>query len=280
MKYLFGFLFLYSFSLQAQNDLIFSQRLVDCEDKWIVLPQNKDSTYTYGFVYLDNMAGLTFHLGGSFKVEEGKFLAKEQPVTSMMKRRLAPNRTKVAILPKSRFKEINVDEYPEWLKVYKGADTASIARLYKLGFTYNQWSEPLKALYYLDRASKIDPKYRGLIYEYAFAYNASKQYDKAIAVLNEAFISNPNDCNLLKELMYAQMNLKQVEKAIETCKKAYQSCSQKNIKSEMLYNITYHYFTQKDKEQFKTWAEEAKKFLGPTDNAMKSIAKMETELGL
>lgn len=280
MKHIFFFLSLYCFNAQAQTDLAFTKRLIDCEDKWIALPMNKDSTYTYGFVYLDNMAGLTFHLGGTFRVDGNSFTAKEQPTTAMVKRRLVPNFTKVAIISKARFESLKVDEFPDWLKVYKGIDTASIERLYKLGFTFNQWNEPIKALYYLDRASKINPKHRGLGYEYAFAYNASKQYDKAIVVLDEALILSPNDCNLLKELMFAQMNLKQVDKAIETCKKAYQLCTQKNIKSEMLYNITYHYYIQKDKVQFKVWAEESKKFLGPTDNAMKSIAKMESEIGL
>ncbi len=280
MKHLFFFLCLYGFNVHAQTDLAYTKRLIDCEDKWIALPMNKDSTFTYGFVYLDNMAGLTFHLGGTFKLNGNSLIVKAQSTNAMMKQRLAPTALKVAIIPKERFESLKIDEFPDWLKIYKGADTASIARLYKLAVTHNQWNEPIKALSYLGRANKIDPKHKGIAYEYAFAYNASKQYDKAIIVLDDALILSPNDCDLLKELMYAQMNLKQIDKAIETCKKAYQLCTQKNIKSEMLYNITYHYFKQKDKVQFKLWAEESKKILGPADNAMKAITKMESEIGL
>ncbi|MGF1925821.1 MAG: tetratricopeptide repeat protein, partial [Bacteroidia bacterium] len=236
------------------------------------------STYTFGFVYLDNLAGLTFHLEGTFRRDANKFIVKKQPITNVVKQRLGPNDMKVAIIPKVRFEELKVDEFPEWLKTYKGNDTLSVARLYMLGVTYNQWRESNKALYYLDRASIKDPGYKGLSYEYAFAYNATKQYKKAIEVLDKAFVLNPNDCNLLKEQMFAQMNLKEVDKAIETCVKAFQSCPQRNVKSEMLYNICYHYFKQKNKREFKKWTDEARKFFSPSDEALKVIAKMEAEI--
>jgi tetratricopeptide (TPR) repeat protein len=276
MKYLFLLLPFLATNLKAQTILKFDQRLLDCENKWVVFQMNKDTTFNYGFTYLDLQAGLTFNYEGNFKItHEGAFVAKKL-TTSSIKYRITPNNVKVAIIPVNRFTELGITEFPEWLKIY-GTDTASIARLYKLGFVYNTWNECAKALTYLERAQKIDPAFKGLALELAFAYNALGLYDKTISVLQNATEINSNDYYLYKELSFAEMNLGQLEKASETCKKGISVCSDNMIKSEMAYNIAFQYYKVKDKINFKYWADETKKW-APGDRFRNDINVMEHSL--
>jgi len=79
-------------------------------------------------------------------------------------------------------------------------------------------------------------------------------------------------------LIYAQMNLKQIDKAIESSKSALEICKDKNIRSEILRNIVYHYFSKKDKEQFKIWADKAKVEMSGNTKALQVISEWETKL--
>ncbi|SEQ78641.1 hypothetical protein [Pedobacter rhizosphaerae] len=63
MRFLTALLLLYATTINAQNGFKFDQRMLDCENKWIVA--STDSSYAYGFVYLDNSAGLTLSVEGS-----------------------------------------------------------------------------------------------------------------------------------------------------------------------------------------------------------------------
>jgi hypothetical protein len=69
-KKLFYLLLLISLNLFSQNQLKFDKRNVQCEDKWVAFQMNKDSTYTFGFIYIDSQAGLTFNSEGQFKIEK------------------------------------------------------------------------------------------------------------------------------------------------------------------------------------------------------------------
>ena len=53
--------------INAQNNLIFNKRFIECEDKWVAFQMDKDTSHTYGFIYIDSEAGLTLNLEGSFK---------------------------------------------------------------------------------------------------------------------------------------------------------------------------------------------------------------------
>lgn len=278
MRYIFFFLLICSISVSAQIKLDFDKRFIECEDKWIALPMSKDSTFMYGFVYLDQTAGLTFHLEGTFKISNETFIVvNKQPIANRIIQRLSPNQVKVALIPPSKMNELQLNQEPDWLKIYK-RDSNSITSLFRLGSTFNAWKENTKALTYLDQVKKIDPNYKGLVYEEAFAYNALGAYDKAVEVITAGLKLNENDCSLYAELAYAQMNLKQVEKSIETCKKALVNCSDTNLKSQMMYNIVYHFYNIKDKAQFNIWSEEAKKLFGTNANILQTLEKWKAEL--
>jgi len=278
MRYLTYLFLFFTLSVNAQTDLKFDVRAIDAEDKWVALPMNKDSTYMYGFVYLDNSAGLTFHLEGSYKISnDGKILLKKQPTTEIFKQRLTPKYVSVAIIPEFMFNDLKVKQIPEWLKIYKETGNES-NRMFMLGVTHNAWNESEKALDYLIKVAEINSKQIGLNYELAFAYNALKQYDKAIIILNEALKTDSKNCQLYKELLYAQMNLKDIDKAMESSKAALEVCSDKNFRYQMLRDLLYYYFTKKDKEQFKVWADKAKVEMATVPGALQGIAKWEAEI--
>jgi len=274
VKYLLLLVFSYSMTM-AQTTLTFDKTFIECEDKWIAM-LNKDSSLTYGFVYIDTQAGLTLDVAGTFKIVDNVFIPSRRE-NSSMKVRIPLNNNKIAIIPSSRFKEMEVDTVPNWLKVYKEEKT-STARWFQLGFIYNLWDKCNQALIYLDKVKDADPNYKGLKFEYAFAYNALKQFDKALAVLNEAIKEDPKDCYLHKEIVYAQMNLKMPELAAASAKIGIEACDDNAIKGEMAYNISKQYYMLKDKEAFKKWELETKKWITSDHIWFKNLAIMNAEL--
>jgi tetratricopeptide (TPR) repeat protein len=233
-------------NLQAQLNLNFNKRYVECEDKWIVFNLNKDSTYKYGFIYIDASAGLTFNYEGSFKQNsEGKIIDIKKEETNL-KYRLEPNNVEVAIIPENLYKDLLIDTIPEWLQGYK-TDINTAKRQYKWGYMYNGWNECAKALPFLLRAKEIDPHYEGLAVEIAFSYNCLKEYSKAAEILESAIKINAEDAYINKELIYSLVLLN----------------------AENCVNIMQYFYMQKDKEKFMLWYDELKKW--PTEN--KEISK-------
>jgi tetratricopeptide (TPR) repeat protein len=276
MKYILTLLLLWSIGSKAQTELKFDRTLIDCEDKWVAFPMNKDSTYNFGFIYLDNMAGLTLNIEGTFKIDaKGNYDAKKI-TNSMIKHRIPPTRVLAALIPSTKFSELQIQETPDWLKGYKTNNT-DVDRLFRLGFVYNQWNMAEKALVNLEKVKAINPKYNGLIFEFAFAYNVLKQYDKAAVVLKQAITENPKDCLLYKELVYAQLNVKLTD-AEETYKDADKNCSDNSFKSEMAHNIAYHYYLLKNKQKFNYWAAEVTKNSKPEDQFAQKLKLMQAEM--
>ena len=250
---------------------------MESEDKWVAFQKDKDSGYVYGFTYIDEQAGLTLNYEGKFKItNEGVFVPEKLDSTSL-KVRLEPNQVLVAFIPETKFGELKIQAVPEWLRFYK-TDTNSVKRLYRWGFMYNAWDQSAKALTYLERGQKIDPKFKGLEFELAYAYNALQQYDKAIPVLKAALETSPTDCYLYKELSFAEAHNGQLEKASETCKKGIALCSDNSIKAEIAYNMAYQYYKAKDKLKFKYWADETKKWATNGDQFITNMNKMEADL--
>lgn len=275
MKYFLLIICFIVVKANAQYGLQFNKRFVESEDKWVAFSMSEDGSYPYGFIYIDAQAGLTFNYEGKFKISnDGKFVPGKRDSLSNIKIRLEPNNVKVAFIPESKFEELKISATPEWLKFYK-TDTASIQRLYRWGFLYNLWGECEKALTYLLRAQKIDPKFKGLEFELAYAYNDLQHYDKAIAILEGAIETSPNDCLLYKELSFAQVHHGDLDKAAETSRKGISICDDKAMKSEIAYNLAYQYYKAKDKTNFTYWANETKKWAGKEDQFVENIGKME-----
>jgi len=271
------FLTLLVTSLKAQTDLKFDNRFVKCEDRWVAFQMNKDSTYNFGFIYIDSQAGLTLNYEGTFIISEsGKFIPKRIDTTSI-KIRLKPNNVLVAFIPENRYEELKIQSIPEWLKYYKG-DTETVERLYHWGYMYNGWNECAKALTFLEKAQKLNPKFEGLEAELAFTYNCLSQFDKAILVLQNILETKPADAYVNKELIYAQMKSGQMDKAAESCTKAIKICTDKTYNAENCYNLLHNYYLRKDKTNFKLWLKETKKWASGNAEMTKSIKIMEEDL--
>jgi tetratricopeptide (TPR) repeat protein len=277
MKYILSFLILTFGITAAQSQLKFDKRFIDAEDRWVILAPNKDSSYGYGFVYLDVQAGLTLNLEGKFTIDkDGKFIP-EKIQNAMMKYRLQPTRTLVAFVPENKFNELSITAIPEWLHVYK-TDEQAPQRLYRLGFTYNAWNECDKALEYLEKLEKTDPSFKGLAVELSFSYNCLGKFDKAVEVLEKAVKSTADNCYLYKELTYAYQQKKDLNKAINAAESGIAHCEDKTMKAEIAYNMSYTYYTLKDKTSFSKWAQEARKWLTENDQLYKSLKQMEDAL--
>ena len=77
MKYSLLLVILFGIRLNAQTILNFDKRFVQSEDKWVAFEPEEDSSYAYGFIYIDEEAGLTLNYEGTFKISStGEFEAK------------------------------------------------------------------------------------------------------------------------------------------------------------------------------------------------------------
>jgi tetratricopeptide (TPR) repeat protein len=281
MKHSFVLFTLFSVQLFAQNVLKFDKRNVQCEDKWIAYQMDKDSTYIFGFIYIDSQAGLTFNYEGKFKIDNnGRFNRLESDVekeVGFMKVRLEPNRVAIAEIPESKFEELAIEKTPVWLSAYKKDDN-SVDRLYRWGYMYNGWNECEKALSFLEKADKIDPNFKGLQTELAFSYNALGRFEAAEKSLKKAISNNPKDCYTLKELAYTYTKLTNFEKVAETYTKMTKICTEENFVQETAYNLAYEYYRVKDKTKFKKWKTEAEKWSKSENQYTKNLKLMEKEL--
>lgn len=276
MKHLVLLFLLVAINSHAQTGLRFDKRFVECEDKWVVFRPDKDGTYSYGFIYIDEQAGLTHQVGGKFTIaKDGTYVRISQALDSTnIKVRLEPNQVRVALLPPAAYTSLKINATPEWLHFYK-TDTVSTKHLFRWGFLYNSWDESAKALTYLQRAQQIDPTFSGLAPELAYTYNALQQYDKAIAVALSGLQIFPNNCYTYKELSYAQLELGQLNDAATTYQKSVSLCTDKETKSEIAFNITGHYYRAKDRRNFDHWAKETKKWATQGDKFTTNLAGMQ-----
>lgn len=264
-------------SLKSQSLLRFDKRFVECEDKWVAFQMDKDSTYSYGFIYIDSQAGFTFNLEGSFKISQnGQFVPKKFN-DAQIKMRLQSNNVRVAFIPENKYEELQIYPVPDWLQYYK-KDTASVSRLYRWGYIYNEWGDCAKALTFLEKAYKMNPKLSGLEVELSFSYNCLEQYDKAIVILQNALETNPQDAYANKEYVYALSKSGQLDKAAESCKKALKVCSDKTYNGEMCYNLLQAYYLKNDKANFKLWLKKTQKLNSKDDFITNNIKIMEREI--
>ena len=198
-------------------------------------------------------AGLTLDYAGSFKIgNDGKFLLKKKEVEGIMKYRLEPNNTRVALIPESHFSELEISKVPDWLKHYK-TDENTIERLYKWGYMYNGWGECSKALEFLEKAKQIDPNFKGLRVELGFSYNCFEAFEKAIEVLKLAVKLEPKDAYINKELLYAFIHNNQLKEAIILYDKIVIEVADKTYNAENAYNILGEYYRRKDVKKFTDW---------------------------
>ncbi|MGB8194573.1 MAG: hypothetical protein WCF67_21760, partial [Chitinophagaceae bacterium] len=61
MKYFLMLITCWSLTAAAQTPLEFNKRFVECEDKWVAFQAEEDGTHAFGFIYIDEHAGLTLN---------------------------------------------------------------------------------------------------------------------------------------------------------------------------------------------------------------------------
>lgn len=277
MKYFLLILTLTSFNLKAQNSLNFNKRSVECEDKWIAYQMNKDSLYTYGFIYIDENAGLTFNYEGEFKINKNGVFIPSRKISASLKNRLQPNRIAIAVIPEEKFTDLQISKTPDWLKYYKEKEN-SIDRLYKWGYMYNGWDECVKALEYLEKVKKLDPNYKGLKVELAFSYNCLKRYDDAVKIVKEALKIEPKDAYINKELIYSLAKLNQIDMAESMFRKALKLCDEEKYNAENALQILQGYFLKKDNRNFELFLNEFSVLLNSDSRFPPIIEKMKLKI--
>lgn len=265
------------FHLQAQTNLTFNKRFVECEDKWVSFHMDKDSTHVYGFIYIDEEAGLTLNLEGKFKINQDNSYQIEKNTKNNVKIRLVPNDVRVAIIPETMFEDLQIDSIPEWLSYYKTNEN-TVGRLYKWGFMYNGWNECEKALGFLLKAKSIDANYEGLAVEIAYSYNCLKDYDNAIIVLEEAINENPTSAYVNKELIYTLVKSEQIEDAIEAYNTSVKLNVENTYNAENCFNILGYYYEKKDRKNFDFWKKELKKWPNSNEQITNYVKLMDKEL--
>lgn len=242
--------------LSAQEGLNFDKKFIQSEDKWVAFPADSTGAHIFGFIYIDEQAGLTFDYSGTFSIDsKGIFIPKKRDEVTSIKTRLQPNNNLIAFIPDSKFNELDIKKTPEWLRVYKENEN-SIDRYYKWGYRYNGWGECQKALEFLEKANKIDPNYKGLAVELAFSYNCLEQFEKAIKILEVASVQDPKNAYVKKELIYALINDNQLDKAVKTYRLVLKEVPDKTHNAENAFNILGAYFGKGDFANFNKWLKE------------------------
>lgn len=274
-QFLTFFLFISLFA-SSQDKLIFNKKFTECEDKWVAFTSDSLGYHSFGFIYIDEQAGLTLDYSGSFKIDaNGKIILEKKDIKCAMKYRLQPNSVKVSIVPESFYKDLQIEAVPEWLKFYKTNEN-SIERLYKWGYMYNGWNECQTALTFLEKAYKINPNFKDLKVELGFSYNCLSNFEKAIVILKSALVEAPTSAYIYKELLYAQIHNGQLEDAINTYDKIINEITDKTYNGENAFNILGEYFRQKNIEKFNQWIK--KTSIDKDSRFIKYIEQMKYEL--
>lgn len=283
MKKLFiiclSILFLTNANAQENNELKFETNFYDAVNKWVVLPKKStDTTYTYGIIYMDISAGITFHLGGSFFIDKNnKYIGDAEPGHQMTKKRLDnPNIVKMAVLNDKKMAELNLTKEPDWLIHYKFSED-SVENLTQLGYHYNHVGACEKALFYLHKAYKKEPHHKGLEFEIAYAYNHLGQYEKAIPILEKALKNDSKNYFFYRELGFAYSKQNKLDIAEKTYKKGISLSDSNFEKSEMALNMAQGYFFAKNKVKFDEWAKITRKYAEKGSQYAKFIDLMEKE---
>lgn len=263
MRLLIVFLLLSNigFSQSDLAELNFDTKYYEAVDNWVAFPKKEtDSTFAYGFIYLDNQAGFTFNYEAKFQIKENGL--KNMPMDStigFMKYRLKPNTSLVSILTKEQISALNLPKQPKWLSVYKD-NSNKVNYLKNEGYHYNHVGASNLALKPLLKAYKESPHFDGLEFELSFAYNALGKYIEAISVLEKAIENNPNNFYFYRELGFSYKYLNQIEDAEKTYLKGIKISDNDFEKSEMAVNMAQSYFELRNRKKFNEWANLTRKY--------------------
>lgn len=251
------------FAQKNTTSLKFDTKYFDAVDKWVAFPKkDTDSTYAYGFIYLDNQAGFTFDYKSKFIVDTEKIKNIQKDSSSSigsMKYRLETNTSLVSILSKDQISDLELPEAPKWLSIYK-ENSDEVGYNKNEGYHFNHVGASNLALKPLLKAYDMDPHFEGLEFELSYAYNALEEFEKAISILEKAIDNNPKNFYFYRELGYSYKNLNNIEEAEKTYLKGISASDNDFEKSEMAVNMAQSYFELRNKEKFDEWAKLTRKY--------------------
>ena len=103
---------------------------------------------------------------------------------------------------------------------YGGMKSVSSGFYYNWGMTYARWGQPMKAMFYLNRAAKLNDKGAHIFYQRALLLIAMGQPQSAIYDFDTAIGANPEhmEAYLNRSMMYALIG--RPEKAQDDVEKA------------------------------------------------------------
>jgi len=249
------------FSQNNLTELKFDTKYFNAVDKWVAFPKkDTDSTYAYGYIYLDNQAGFTFNYETKFQIKEQELINfKRDSTIGFMKYRLEPNTNLVSVLTENQISALNLPKEPEWLSSYKKRSD-QVDYLKQKGYHYNHVGACELALKPLLKAYEIDPHFDGLEFELAYAYNHLGKFENAIPILEKAIQNNSKNFYFYKELGYAYLGSNKIDQAEITYRKGIKMSDNDFEKSEMSVNMAQAYFKLKNKEMFDEWANMTRKY--------------------
>lgn len=269
MKFIFPLLiltFTIGFSQSNFEELNFDTKYYNAVDKWIAFPKKEtDTSYSFGFIYLDDTAGFTYNYESKFiKTNSGlKKLPRE--FEAGLKSRLAENTINVAVLSENQVSQLDLPKVPEWLAAYK-ANSEEVLYLKNIGFHYNHVGASNLALEPLKKGYTIDPHFAGLEFELAYAYNALHEFSQAIPILESAIENDPKNFLFYRELGFSLKNIDQNEKAEKIYIIGIKLTDNNFQKSEMAINMAQSYYLNGNRKKFDEWARITKKYTEKDSN--------------
>jgi tetratricopeptide (TPR) repeat protein len=268
------FTFFLLISIKSSAQLTFDKKILDCENKWVVFPEEFGGLYKYGFIYVDLQAGLTFEYSGNLKIDStGKIIAHPKEENATMKIPLNPSKTLIALITEANFEQLKISKDPDYL-ISNKLKEGSIEQLYSWGSIYNAWGEYQKGMEYLEKASKINSEYKGLSVQLAYSYNRLKQFKKAIEVLKKALVVNPTDAFSNKEYIYALVNNQQIDAAIDIYRNSLEVCPDKTYEAESAFYILQGYFYKIDKKNFDKWLAQTEIVMSSNEQIKEIVEQM------
>ena len=228
------------------------------------ISQPEDTTYTYGFVYIDPQAGFTVHYFGRFTIDaSGSFHLAPNPLPPdkfSLKIRLDQNGI-AARLPAQALSQLQLPQRPDWLKYYE--DKADpVTHKVTWGYFYNAIGDSQRAVGFLESAYTERPEAPRVVFELTYAYNATERPEDAIRIAKGEFTKNPKDELLCREIAFAYIHLKSYKEATEQYRECIALCgdseSQMAEKSELAMNLGSAYGALGDSASRSAWLEKAK----------------------
>lgn len=267
MKRVFILLLLCAYGARAEDGLKFDKLLIDCENKWVAVSLDNGTKYVFGYVYLDNSAGLTFNLKGSFTIENGVYLPKHIPE---VKNRITPSESKVALIPSKRLAELQVEKTPGQFD-YIGKNNKQ-DRYLKLAMTCKKWKRFKQAERYEALAVST--------YTY-FSFDGTNFISETIPKPQETSrirVLNGNYTDSYQQEIFRLAKADKMRAAQLTYIEAIRICGDESAKADMAYNIAYQYYIKADMRNFDIWCNEVKRWIVKDNSYADKLDKMRTML--